>query len=716
LVAIVKDSTREQHVGEYRPDIDGLRAVAVTIVILFHAGLGFPGGFIGVDVFFVISGFLITRLITSEVERGVFTFSGFWARRIGRIVPAATAMILGVLAVGILLLLPEDLVDVAACAVAQQCMAANVYLWKTTGYFAGPAEMNPLLHTWSLAVEEQFYILYPLLLGLFGRVRANTRLLGLAAVTAASFALGVYGTSHWPSAAFYLLPTRAWEISLGGIVYLVAKTRGKTAHGDPLSGPFPAGRVWQRTECDPRRSSSRLPRTEPSDDSSLARRPILEAAGFLALATIVLCSWLYDASTPFPGWAAVVPCLAAATLIHVNGIGSTVVGRILASKPFVSVGLASYSLYLWHWPVLAFLRYWSPDVPSVAQRLAAVGLGGVLAVASWKLIENPIRRLARTSSARRCFVAAIIAVSAVVGVGLVIQRSGGLPNRLPASARLMLKPPTYRVSAGGSVDAWERGNLTRIGGLSKTGHVDFVVWGDSHAGLTADTFDELAAEKQLQGVVASRPGTPPIPGTFNLFTPQGDQRRSSRAVEGFIRDNRVGHVFLVAKWQNYVRDRSRYGLVSDDEESALHGRSARKVLLHGLDRLCRSLDEQGVHVWIVLRVPHQSIDPRKRMAVAAMFGGDIPMGIPKQEWTHHDGSLNDDIRALAARFPRVQVIDPSPDCFAADGLSKIGDATGCYYRDAGHVTPLGARMLLRPSLVSAFEAIAADRPATGSTP
>lgn len=204
--------------ADYRPDVDGLRAVAVALVILYHAGLGFPGGFIGVDVFFVISGFIITRLLVREIEENVFTFRGFWARRIGRIVPAATAMTLVVLAIGSILLLPSDYVDLAMGSIAQQSMLSNVYLWKTSGYFAKPAEMNPLLHTWSLAVEEQFYLAYPLFIVMFRGDRAGWMPVALGVLAVGSFLLSCYGTIHFPSATFFLLPTRAWEIAIGGLV------------------------------------------------------------------------------------------------------------------------------------------------------------------------------------------------------------------------------------------------------------------------------------------------------------------------------------------------------------------------------------------------------------------------------------------------------------------------------------------------------------------
>ncbi len=178
---------------KYRPDVDGLRAVAVVLVLLFHAGLGFQGGFIGVDVFFVISGYLITGLILRQQEAGIFSLRTFWIRRIRRIVPAATVMAVGVLLAGSVLLLPEDYVEVAESVVAQQFILSNVYFWQSTGYFEGPADLQPMLHTWSLAVEEQFYLVFPLLLIVLRRYRRRVAMGALVLLGLGSLVLSEVG-------------------------------------------------------------------------------------------------------------------------------------------------------------------------------------------------------------------------------------------------------------------------------------------------------------------------------------------------------------------------------------------------------------------------------------------------------------------------------------------------------------------------------------------
>ena len=251
----------------YRPDIDGLRALSVIIVVLFHAGLGMTGGFVGVDVFFVISGYLITSLILKQQAAGRFDLVEFFARRVRRIIPAVCVMTLATLVLGSLWLSPDAWVDLAGSAVAQTAMLANVWYWRTINYFSTEAELKPFLHMWSLAVEEQFYLVYPFLLVFLGRCSRRTAFLMLSALAAVSLVLAEYFLSTRASAVYYLLPFRAWELLLGGIVSLL-----------------------------PRR------RLTPSSEAEVA----------VGLAMILIPAFLYDTQTRFPGLGALPPCLGAA--------------------------------------------------------------------------------------------------------------------------------------------------------------------------------------------------------------------------------------------------------------------------------------------------------------------------------------------------------------------------------------------------------------------
>lgn len=346
-----------QAVSGYRPEIDGLRAVAVGAVILFHAGFRqVGGGFVGVDVFFVISGYLITRIILSELERGTFSLVDFYERRARRILPALFLVLIVSLVLGWFLLDPPGMKDFSQSLVAVALFGSNVYFWRTSGYFDGAGEEKPLLHTWSLGVEEQFYLLYPLLLLLLWKKGRRIILPLLFIGFVASLALAEWGSSEFPIAAFYLLPTRAWELLLGGVVALLM-TRPQF---------IPEGRA------------------------------VKEILGWVGAVLIGVAALFYSEQTPFPGVYALVPTVGTALIILFSS-QNTSLGQILGSRVFVGIGLISYGAYLWHQPLFAFARHAIPSGPGreVFLVLAVVSLG--LAYLSWRFVEKPWRTRSRFS-------------------------------------------------------------------------------------------------------------------------------------------------------------------------------------------------------------------------------------------------------------------------------------------------------------------------------
>ncbi len=348
----------------YRPEIDGLRAVAVLAVVLFHGGFSCPGGYVGVDVFFVISGFLITSLIWKDLENSSFTFSNFWERRARRIIPALVVVTLATLLIGWFVLLPADFKSLGQASASQSVFGANIFYWLDFDYFSSHADEKPLLHTWSLAVEEQFYLIFPFLLwGLFRVARLRSRtvvLLVLIVGFAISFALSIYGVVYHPRAAFYLLPTRAWELLLGALL------------------PF-----------------------LPPDPSLLNRRMLREFFSLAGFGLILIPVFLYTPQTPFPGFAALVPCLGTALLIWANG---QIVDGLLKTRPLVFIGSISYSLYLWHLPFLAFSHYLALGPIPSGQRAAILCFAFLVATLSWKYVETPFRKRTLVARGKTLFV------------------------------------------------------------------------------------------------------------------------------------------------------------------------------------------------------------------------------------------------------------------------------------------------------------------------
>ena len=297
--------------GSYRPDIDGLRALAVVPVVLFHAGLSvFQGGYVGVDIFFVISGFLITRILAASMREDRYSILDFYERRARRIFPALAVMVLASLAFGWFVLTPEEYAKIGKTAVSIGAFVSNFHFWRSVGYFERETNFHPLLHTWSLAVEEQFYIFFPILL-YFLHKRHRRLIAALAGIFFLSFASSVALVEFKPRVAFYLLPPRAWELMAGSLIALGVSDR-----------------FWS-----PRAAA---------------------AAALLGLALIAGAIFFYTPAMPFPGFAAMPPVLGACLIIWARGQGA---GRLLAIRPMVWIGLLSYSLYLWHLPIFEFAKY-----------------------------------------------------------------------------------------------------------------------------------------------------------------------------------------------------------------------------------------------------------------------------------------------------------------------------------------------------------------------
>lgn len=344
---------------KYRPEIDGLRTVAVIPVILFHAGFStFSGGFVGVDVFFVISGYLITTIILSEMEQGTFSIANFYERRARRIVPALFLIMLISMLFAWFWLLPSDMKDFSQSLVAVSLFSSNILFWLETDYYAADSELTPLLHTWSLAIEEQYYLLFPLFLMLMWRFRKRWIFGSFLLIAGISLTTAQWGAQHKPTATFYLLPTRGWELAIGaGIAFC----------------------FLYRTEAMRRLLSHKL-----LDE-------ILAAIGLLMIGYAIFA---YDKNTPFPSSYALVPTIGA-MLIIVFSSSRTMVGKLLSTKPMVAVGLISYSAYLWHQPMFAFIRYMSFPEPSVLIFLGLIIFTFLFSFLSWKFIEKPFRKKAK---------------------------------------------------------------------------------------------------------------------------------------------------------------------------------------------------------------------------------------------------------------------------------------------------------------------------------
>ena len=449
--------------------MDGLRALAVVPVILFHAELAwFGGGYVGVDVFFVISGYLITSLILAEQSAGHFSILSFYERRARRILPALFVVTAACLIPAWLWMFPHLLEDFGRSLIAVALFSSNFLFWKESDYFNSGVEETPLLHTWSLAVEEQYYVVFPVLLMLLwalGRRRVAGTLLILAV---ASLAAAEWGWRNAPSANFYLTTSRAWELLLGALVAF--------AHH------------------------------EAGDENRIGRllRNILAALG---LSLIVYAVLMFDEQTPFPSLYALVPTMGAA-LVLAFGSSDTWVGKALSLRFIVLIGLLSYSLYLWHQPLFAFARI--RTVPTPWLYLLLIGITAALAYATWRFVETPLRNRAFLSR-RSVFALSAAGTLILAAFGLAFTASQGFENRLtPGQAKLLgwmqyPRQPLYRHGVC---------MLRRDQGVADfdpqcwpaAGSASLLVWGDSHG---AHLFPGLAAGHAAVGQLTSA-GCPPV--------------------------------------------------------------------------------------------------------------------------------------------------------------------------------------------------------------
>lgn len=385
---------------KHRNDIDGLRAVAVIPILLFHVGVtALPGGFVGVDIFFVISGYLITSIITREMDADTFSIATFYKRRIVRILPALLLMLVGTLVAGKFLLLAVELRDLGRSAAAAAAFVANIHFWLSADYFDAISETKPLLHTWSLGVEEQFYIFYPFLLLMVRRWFPRFMTGAVLIATVLSFGLCLYLSKAEPTAAFYLLPMRAWELGMGALVALNAL---------------------------PRLSSRRL-------------QNIAAGAGMLLL-VIAFLKIRPDLCFPAP-WA-LMPCVGAMLLIAYGR--DTMTATLLSWAPIRAVGLISYSLYLWHWPIVTFYRLQNGMALTISGKVAVLALTFALATLSYFLIEQPFLRRYRPALVRPVILAGGGALVAVAGASLVIASHAEAVVGHPAQVDLVGRYLDYR--------------------------------------------------------------------------------------------------------------------------------------------------------------------------------------------------------------------------------------------------------------------------------
>jgi peptidoglycan/LPS O-acetylase OafA/YrhL len=635
----------------YRRDIDGLRGVAVASVVLFHAHVpGFGGGYVGVDVFFVISGYLITLLLLGSAHQPLrASLANFYIRRGRRILPALFVVSLLAAAAASLVLLPWALVRFGRYLVATALLVPNIAAWfEGYNYFRSYGENVALLHYWSIAIEEQFYLVYPLTLVLVSRYLPRHRTLVLLLIATASFTLCAWSSYFHPVANYYLAPSRAWELLLGAAI------------------------ATSRAQLIGSRSSGEL----------------LAAAALLTLIGVVL---RYSPDTRYPGIYTLAPCAATAALIVTGRQRCTLAGRLLSLRPIVFTGLISYSLYLWHFVLETLFVYYHVVKVTALQTTVLIGLMYLLAYVSWKLIETPIRHRSWLKS-NRAFVQWAVACNALVfAVGLVLWASHGLPGRFPPEFQIEGK--MWNLPRD---DFLRCINLTReeiaSGQLCSFGpQGDSVpralVWGDSHVMSLFNAYAKLADQRQLRVYISANSSCRPLLDLTDMSIPEMARERCAEvngATVQAIERLRPSVVILNARW--LVPDAQLLPPAQADPPAG------ESNLMFGLLRSVAAVQAPGRSICAVLDVPDYKYDLPYVIATARRRGlGEsfLQLSLAQAQTQLRQSEL--DLHALE-RQGKLFTVDPKQVlCRSGSCEYEAGDTL--LYVDANHLSWQGALLV-----------------------
>ncbi len=661
---------------KYRADIDGLRAVAVLPVVFYHAGISGPsGGFVGVDIFFVISGFLITSIVAREIAEGRFSLLSFYERRARRILPALAVVIFATFAVGWFVLLPNELNNLGQSAFASGLFLSNVFFAFTLDYFSDAAEFSPLLHTWSLAVEEQFYIFFPPLLALVLRMRLWRPFWIVCALSVLSFFAAVILLPSQPDWVFYFIFFRTWELGIGAMLALCT--------------------------------------LRPPPNRTV--RELLAVAG---LAAILISVFTYDSSTLFPGAAAVPPVIGAAVLIWIGMQGGgSLVSVALANRFLVWIGLISYSLYLWHWPIFSFLRI-VKGTTFLSNTLAIAAISGSVGMAwvSFRFVERPFRAHPSKGLGRRAilFVSAV-SLSAIMGVGFLFYVSGGLPARLPASVVALAEAISDRDDR--HLDCFRRmpaDGLCAIG--TQTGsdeRLDFLLWGDSHANSFMPGMDQAAERVGQSGVFAGYTGCAPVFGVQRPQIGQGCTTFKETIWSWLNGRTDIPVVILAARWPLYVEG-TRYRGESGGRlilewtggfDVSPAGPTNADFVETGLSVTVDKILASGRKVILLGSVPEIGYRVPAVLARYELLGWKPPESVTLHDFEERAGRSDRILRKVALERPNVHFI-PLSELFCDENLCRTLSLDGKpLYVDADHISQTAALRLLSPRLEEIWEGV-----------
>jgi len=638
----------------YRADIDGLRAIAVTPVLLFHSGVGlFGGGFVGVDVFFVISGYLITSMLVQDFRNGTFSIVSFYERRIRRIFPALFVVIGFSLIVAFKIMMPSDFKELGKSALAASLFASNVLFNRNTDYFAAPAEIAPLLHTWSLSVEEQFYISFPIFLFFVFRFLRARWTMAIVPILILSFSANIWGVNKYPVDVFYLAPTRAWELMLGSLLAV---------------GAFP-----------------------PMSNQLLRSSFSLVGLGLIAWGVFSL-----SADVSFPGWNALYPCVGAGLIIYSGIGGQSIVGRVLEKKPLVLLGLISYSLYLWNWVLIAFIKYYTMRELSSAETAVVLIASFMIAVGSWHFIEKPFRRKSGGVTRKTVFLSACGAVFVATAFGMFVYTKDGMPRRFPLEAQTILDRHAlegfFRPECGKTPADIAEGNICEIGDKTASTR-SFLLWGDSHAASLAHAIDIQAKKNGRAGGLIYYPGCPPLIG-ITLFYYSDTFRciEVNDAVLRLLARTHITTVIMHARWVFVVNGTHYRNERGKPMVYSLEGKLFKQdAISAALDRTLQLLTNQGIKVYLVAGIPEIGFDVPSALGRRKIFGWSVDIRPSLIEFNRRQKNVLEMLEYYTRKYG-VEILYPHQALCDKEKCAVEIDGASLYF-DNNHLSEFGAESI-----------------------
>ena len=639
-------------------------------MIFYHAGVSFPGGYVGVDVFFVVSGFLITLLILRDIKAGTFSISSFWLRRARRILPCLTVVIIASLIIGYIIFLQKDYQKLGGAASAQSLFVSNFFFYFTSTYFEKASEIKPLLHTWSLSVEEQFYLLFPMFLLFVFRHFKKYIAFSILFLGGLSIMLSAYVSSFNPDFNFYMLPTRAWELLLGSCVAIY---------------------------------SSRI----------ILGRWLSESLSIAGLFAIIIPAFACNSTTRM---APLIPCVGTALIIMANQAGLTYAASILSLRPLTFIGLLSYSAYLWHWPILVFIKYRNFHMNSVGTISAALFFTFLLAAVSWKYVETPFRKKLIFKKDAHFIALFLISTLAVFVVGLAIYF--GCISTITNSIVNITTDKSNSENITGSSAAWRyldgekdlsfrnemtlnqvlNGHFVELGSADLNAPIQLLVSGDSHAMAILPIIDILCKESNIRGVAATHSSTVPLIDYISYGDSSCLNEESGifqDVIYNYVKSKHIPYVIFAAHWTDYAK------------------RVPTSKIREGVLKTVEAYKKIGVRIYFLKPVPQPPWNVPRFLFDAALQGVDSEkFCFPVNEQHNKDESLMG-IMFNGVAKPGVEMLDPAPCFLNSNHFFRVARNGKALYWDHSHLSTAGA-MELRPLFEPIIQGI--GKPITSKKP